>query len=222
MELPRPFDALWFILERGGPTTVQLTLMAEALALIVAVISGLALLSKLAIVRGAVRAYVEVFRGSSVLVQLFWAFYVLPFFGISLSPLMAGVLAFGINLGAYKAEVVRGAIQAVPRGQIEAAVALNMSPSLRMRRVIFPQAIRFMIAPLGNFFIQLLKLTALAFFITIPEMTFYSKNFIDLTNRPIDTWLMLLIAYFVVAYPLTLGVRWLERRQSRFYTAGGH
>ena len=100
--------------------------------------------------------YVEIFRGTSILVQLFWIFFVLPLppFNLEISPFVAGVLALGLNVGAYGAEVVRGAIQSISRGQIEAAIALNMSRGLMMRRVILPQALVRIVPPFGNLLIS--------------------------------------------------------------------
>src|SRR3546814_18898427 len=106
--------------------------------------------------------YIELFRGTSALVQLFWLFFVLPHFGLTLEPLTVAVAALGLNVGAYAAEVVRGAIDAVPRGQWEATIALNMSPIEALRRHILPPAVVAMSPPCGNLFIHLLKRTDLA------------------------------------------------------------
>ncbi len=92
-------------------------------------------------------AYIEVFRGTSALVQLFWLFFVLPHFGITLAPLNVAILTLGLNVGAYGAEVVRGAVSAVPRGQWEATVALNLTRMQALRRVVLPQAVVSMIPP---------------------------------------------------------------------------
>src|SRR3546814_9872146 len=106
-------------------------------------------------------SYIELFRGTSALVQLFWLFFVLPHFGLTLPPLTVAVVALGLNVGAYGAEVVRGAIDAVPRGQWEATIALNMSRIEALRRVILPQAVVAMSPPWGNLFNETLKATAL-------------------------------------------------------------
>lgn len=207
------------ILIRGAWITLQLTLVAAALALGVALIAGIGRMSRVWIVRFLAGTYIEVFRGTSVLVQLFWFFFALPLFGISLSPFAAGVLALGLNVGAYGAEVVRGAITSVPRGQTEAAIALNMGPGQRMTRVILPQAFVLMLPPFGNLLIELLKATALVSLITIPEMTFRGTTLQQTTGRTVEIFTWLLVLYFAVAYPLTLGVRWIERRISTFLRA---
>lgn len=219
--LPPPLDILPLVL-RGLQTTVYLTLAGAGLALLVAIIAGVARSSKFWLLRVVVGFYVELFRGTSVLVQMFWAYYVLPFFGIDLSAFAAGTLALGLNVGAYGSEIVRSSIAAVPTGQTEAAIALNMSPVKRMQRIIFPQAIRRMIPPMGNLLIELLKVTSLAAFITIPELTFEAKNLrIFAPARTTEIFTTLLLVYFAIAFVLTMGVRWLERRYSRGFV-GGH
>jgi polar amino acid transport system permease protein len=208
-----PFDLLPTML-RGVRTTIQLTLAAAALAFVVALIAGLSKLSPNRFIRIITNVYIEVFRGTSVLVQLFWIYFVLPLdpFNISVSAFQAGVLALGLNIGAYGAEVVRGAVQAVPRGQYEAAIALNMTPALRMRNVILPQALVRMLPPFGNLLIELLKATSLVSLITLSDVTFQALTLRQSVGRTQELFVLLLIIYFVIAYPLTLGVRWIESR----------
>jgi polar amino acid transport system permease protein len=200
---------------RGLWITIQLTAGGTLLALVVALIAGIARASKNRIVRTITGAYVEVFRGSSVLVQMFWIFFVLPLppFNIELTALQAGILALGLNVGAYGAEVVRGAVQAIDRGQIEASVALNMSPALMMRRVIIPQATVRMLPPFGNLMIELLKATSLVSLITLADVTFQAATLRQTVGRIPEVFGLLLVIYFLIAYPLTLGVRWLESRR---------
>lgn len=207
------------VLIRGAGITIQLTLVSAALALGMALVAGLARLSPLWPLRFVAGLYVEVFRGTSVLVQLFWFYFALPLFGIRLDAFTAGVLALGLNVGAYGAEVVRGAIRSVPKGQTEAAIALNFTPWQRMRRVILPQAFVLMLPPFGNQLIELLKATALVSLITIPEMTFQGLTLRQTTGRTNEIFLWLLVLYFAVAYPLTLGVRWIERRVGAYTRA---
>jgi polar amino acid transport system permease protein len=209
-----PFDLAPTLL-RGLSTTISLTFWGALLALVVAIFTGVLRASDNRLVSSISGIYVEVFRGSSVLVQLFWIYYVLPLdpFNISIDAFEAGVLALGLNVGAYGAEVVRGAIQAIPRGQIEAATALNMSRNLMMRRVILPQAIVRILPPFGNLLIELLKATSLVSLITLADVTFQALTLRQSVGRPTDTFLLLLLIYFLIAYPLTLGVRWLERQR---------
>jgi polar amino acid transport system permease protein len=209
-----PFDLLPPLL-RGLATTIELTVMGATLALVVALIAGVARASKYRIIRVVTSFYVEIFRGTSILVQLFWIFFVLPLppFNISLTPIQAGVLALGLNVGAYGAEVVRGAIQAIPKGQIEASTALNMSQGLMMRRVIIPQAMVRIMPPFGNLLIELLKATSLVSLITLSDVTFQALSLRQTMGRTTEVFLLILVIYFLLAYPLTLGVRWLEQRR---------
>ncbi|MDQ4077453.1 MAG: ectoine/hydroxyectoine ABC transporter permease subunit EhuC, partial [Chloroflexota bacterium] len=210
-----PFDLLPFLL-RGLRTTLEVTLFAAILALIVAIIAGAARSSDNPVVRAISGFYVEIFRGTSVLVQMFWIFFVLPRppFNLELSPFVAGVLALGLNVGAYGAEVVRGAINAVPRGQVEAAIALNFSPMQRLFRIILPQAMVRIIPPFGNLLIELLKATALVSLITLSDVTFQALSLRQTVGRTTEIFVLLLLLYFAIAYPLTLGVRWFERRRT--------
>ncbi|MGN6131989.1 MAG: amino acid ABC transporter permease, partial [Nocardioidaceae bacterium] len=147
--------------------------------------------------------------------QLFWIFYVLPQLGFKLAPLFAATVAFGLNFGAYGAEVVRGALVAVPKAQWEATVALSMSPFQRMRRVLLPQAIPEMIPPFGNLLVQVLKSSSLLYFLAITEFTFEIQELrYQLTSR-IAPYLLALVAYFVVAQLLLYVMRRWERRAAR-------
>lgn len=209
-----PFDLLPALI-RGLSVTIQLTIGGTLLALVVALIAGIARASSSRIVRTVSGIYVEIFRGSSVLVQMFWIFFVLPLppFNIELTALQAGILALGLNVGAYGAEVVRGAVQAIDRGQIEASIALNMSPALMMRRVIIPQATVRMLPPFGNLMIELLKATSLASLITLSDVTFQAASLRQTVGRIPEVFGLLLVIYFLLAFPLTLGVRWIESRR---------
>lgn len=210
-----PFDLLPTLL-RGLSTTITLTFWGALVALVVALFTGILRASENRFLRAITGIYVEVFRGTSILVQLFWIFFVLPLppFNISITAFQAGVMALGLNVGAYGAEVVRGAIQAIPRGQIEAAIALNMSRSLMMRRVILPQALVRILPPFGNLLIELLKATALVSLITLSDITFQALTLRQSVGRTTEVFILLLVIYFLIAYPLTLGVRWLERRRT--------
>jgi len=209
-----PFDLLPALV-RGLSITIQLAIGGTLLALMVALVAGVARASSNRIVRTVSGVYVEIFRGSSVLVQMFWIFFVLPLppFSIELTALQAGILALGLNVGAYGAEVVRGAVQAIDRGQIEASIALNMSPELMMRRVIIPQATVRMLPPFGNLMIELLKATSLASLITLSDVTFQAASLRQTVGRIPEIFGLLLVIYFLLAFPLTLGVRWIESRR---------
>lgn len=209
-----PFDLLPTLL-RGLAITIELTIAGGALAFVVAIIAGIARSSRYALVRGITGFYVEVFRGTSVLVQMFWIFFVLPLepFNIKLTAFQAGVVSLGLNVGAYGAEVVRGALKATPRGQIEAAIALNMTPSLRLRRVILPQAMVRILPPFGNLLIELLKATSLVSLITLGDVTLQALTLRQTVGRTPEIFGLLLVIYFLISYPFTIGIRWLESRR---------
>jgi polar amino acid transport system permease protein len=196
--------------------TIEQTILASIIAVLVAVLMGLMRLSSNVMVRGTATVYIEIFRGTSLLVQLFWIFYVLPLFGVTLEKFTAGFLAVGMNLGAYGAEVVRGAIQSVPRGQYEAALALNMSPTTRMRRIILPQALLIMLPPWGNLFIELLKGTALVALISVTDLMFEARQINGSTFLSAQTFGTALVLYYVMArFGITPLMRWLERFTAR-------
>ncbi|GGC56719.1 ectoine/hydroxyectoine ABC transporter permease subunit EhuC [Hoyosella rhizosphaerae] len=208
-------DALVAALPRivdGIIVTVQLTLGGAALALAVAVVFGISARTPNRLIRYSARTVIEVLRGTSLLVQLFWLFFVLPAFGIRLEPILVGILALGLNYGAYGAEVVRGSLNAVPKVQWEAAIALNFSPAQRMRRVIFPQAWVLMIPALANLLIHLLKGTAIATAITLQDLTFRIDRLRETTGDTFFAFGIALLIYFVLAYILTLFMHIVEAR----------
>ncbi|WP_406859379.1 ectoine/hydroxyectoine ABC transporter permease subunit EhuC [Streptomyces sp. HUAS MG47] len=195
----------------GLLVTLEATGLGAALALLVAFALGLAARSRRVLVRGASRVTVEFLRGTSLYVQLFWLFFALPMLGFRLEPLACGVLAFGLNYGAYGAEVVRGSIAAVPAAQSEAALALGMGPGLRLRRVVLPQAYVLMIPPFKNLLIQLLKATPLLSLVTVADLTFRIDQLRSATGGTAAAYLLLLLLYFGLAVLLSTGMNALER-----------
>ncbi len=210
MELGAPLDLLPPLLE-GLRVTLRLTLGGAAVGLVCALLAGFGRLSKRRLERWLATGYVELFRGTSVLVQLFWVYFALPHFGVNISALTAGVLALGLNAGAYGAEVVRGAVLGVPHGQLDAARALGFSPRQTRWRIVFPQAARAMLPPAGNLAIELLKSSSLASMITLSELTFQGQILRASTLRTAEIFGLILILYFGVAQLITYGVRRLER-----------
>lgn len=200
----------------GAVITAMQTLLAAGLAILLAVTTGLMRLSHNPVVGGVATVYIEIFRGTSLLVQLFWIFFVLPLFGVTLEKFTAGFVAVGMNLGAYGAELVRGGILSVPRGQWEAALALNMSPTHRMVRVIFPQALLNMLPPWGNLLIELLKGTALVSLIAVTDLMFEAKQINGSTFLSAQAFGTALVIYYVMArLIITPFMRWLELFMSR-------
>ncbi|NIR31390.1 MAG: ectoine/hydroxyectoine ABC transporter permease subunit EhuC [Gammaproteobacteria bacterium] len=206
---------------RGMAITGEIFVGAALVAIFFGLFIGLLRISPVWPLKWLAVAYIEIFRGTSLLVQLFWWFFVLPQFGIFLAPLVVGIFGVGMNVGGYGAEVVRGAIQAVPKAQYETATALNMSPGIRMRRVILPQAFRAMLPPWGNLLIELLKGTSLVSLITIHDLTFMGNQLNITTFRTIEVFTLVLILYFILARGvITPTVRWFERRVSRGVVRG--
>jgi polar amino acid transport system permease protein len=205
---------------QGAWLTLQITVLGCLLTVIMATLAALLRLYGAAPLRWLAVTYVEFFRGTSALVQLFWLFFVLPLFGISMDPFMVGVLGLGLNVGAYGAEVVRGAIQGVQRGQWEATTALNMTRWQALKRIILPQAFVAMIPPWGNLFIELLKSTALVSLITMSDLTFRAKTINDTTMQTIPIYTLALLIYLVMSLSITIGMRWLERASLRGMVRG--
>jgi polar amino acid transport system permease protein len=208
-------DALTELLPRlleGLGVTVRLAAGAAVIALCAAFAAGLARRSPLAWLSWPAAVYVELFRGTSALIQLYFAYFALPLLGVRIDAMTAGVWALGLNAGAYGAEVVRGAVLAVPHGQWEAARVLGLSPRRTLLHVIVPQALPRALPPLNNVLIELLKNTALASMITLSDLTFEAQTLRAATLRTTETFALLLAIYFALSLLLTWPFRGLERR----------
>ena len=197
--------------------TVELTLVVIVLSLVFALFVALAGLSHIAPLRWVVKSYVEVIRGTPLLLQLIYVYYVLPSIGIRLDAFAAGVLALTLNYSAYISEVYRGGILAIPRGQQDAAAALGMTPALAMRRIILPQAIRIVIPTLGNYFIGLFKDTALCSAVSIQELVFTAQVRAALSYQYFTLYTVVGAMYFAVSFPAARLVGYLERVTRRGY-----
>lgn len=200
---------------RGAVVTVQVSILSIILFLFMSVIAGIGRLSTRTPVRWISILYIEVFRGTSLLVILFWMFFVMPEFGVTLSPMVAGVTAIGLNFGAYGAEVVRGAISAVPKGQTEATIALNMTPFQRMRRIVLPQAIAITIPGMNNLTIELIKATALVSAVTLVDITYAAVQQNQLHYRTVEIFFITMLLYYVFAQFVRFGGEALEEYFSR-------
>lgn len=197
----------------GAKITIKVALYASILAVLVSIAAGLCRLSKLWIVRTIIGIYVELFRGTSLLVQLFWLYFALPFAGIEMPKMAAAIIAIGLNYGAYGSEIVRSAVLSIPRGQWEAAVALNLKPWQRLVHIIFPQAALRMLPPFGNLLVELIKSTSLVYFITMADLTYQAmvlrNNYIAWTT---EILVLLLLFYFALSTLVSLGIHLLERK----------
>jgi ectoine/hydroxyectoine ABC transporter, permease protein EhuC len=201
------------ILARGAGVTLQVTVLSAILALFMSLMAGLGAGSRIAAVRVLSQVYIQVFRAVSLLVLLFWVYFALPFAGLELSKLASAVLAIGLNIGAYGAEIVRSSVAAIPKGQIEATIALNLSYRQRLWRIVVPQAVARMLPPLGNLMIELLKSTSLIYFITLADLTYEAM----ILRNNYYTWTpaifgLLLIVYFLFSSCIALAFRMMERK----------
>ena len=216
-------NELFPLMLEGAWVTVQVTFFGSLLAILAALVGAFGRLSPIAPLRWVAIAYIEVFRGSSLLVQLFWLYFVLPMppFNISLSAFNVAVIGLGLNIGAYGAEVLRGAIRSVHEGQYEACQALNMTPWQRAHRIILPQALLAAIPPGTNLLIELLKNTSLVSLITLSDLAFRARQLDQATLMTMEVFGLALVMYFVLAQTINFSMRALERRLARGRMRGG-
>ena len=200
---------------RGAVVTIEVAALSFLLMTASAFAAGAAKLSPWTPVRWIATTYIEVFRGTSLLVQLFWFFFVLPEFGLTLSPMAAGVLGVGFNFGAYGAEIVRGAITAVPRGQWEAATALNLTAFRRMTRIVLPQALVVVIPPFGNLTIEMVKATSVVSAVTLVDITYASVQQNQIHYRTIEIFVVTLFLYYCFSQLIRFSLGILEERSMR-------
>jgi His/Glu/Gln/Arg/opine family amino acid ABC transporter permease subunit len=197
--------------------TVALTIVVIMLSLVFALLVALGGMSRVRPLSWPIKAYIEVARGTPLLLQLIYIYYVLPEVGVRLNSFVAGVAALTLNYSAYISEVYRGGIQAVPKGQHDAAAALGMTRVLAMRRIILPQAIRIVIPTLGNYFISLFKDTALCSVVSIQEVVFTAQILAARNFQYFTLYTIVAAMYFLVSFPAARLVGWLERRMRSGY-----
>ena len=197
----------------GAVVTVEVTAASLGLGCLLGLLVGMGRLSpRRRIIYGICTAYLTCIRGTPLLVQLFLLFFGLPQFGILLPAFMCGVLGLGIYSGAYVSEIVRGSIQSIDRGQMEAARSLGMPYRMAMRKVILPQAFVRMIPPLGNEFIALIKNSALVSLLTIDDVMHQGEKIISVSYRSLETYLVIAGIYLVLTSLTTVALRRTERR----------
>lgn len=206
----------------GAWVTAQLTFYSTLLGGFFAFAFGLGRISHNWLLKSFSVAMIEIFRGTSLLVQLFWLYFALPLVGQMLGmdwrlqPMVAGTLALSLNIGAYGAEVVRGAVQSVPLSQHEAAKALDFTPRQTLWRVTLPQSIPEMLPSFGNLAIQNLKDTALVSLISLGDMTFRAEQIRNFTQDSTTAYTLLLFMYFGMALVLSGLMVVLERSVGRW------
>lgn len=200
---------------KGAYYTVFLSLGGMFFGLLLGFGLALMRLSRLMVLRGIARIYVSFFRGTPLLVQLFMIYYGLPELGIELDPLTAALIGFSLNMGAYACEILRAAIASVDRGQWEAAASIGMTRAQIMRRAILPQAARTALPPLGNSFISLVKDTALAATIQVPELFRQAQLITARTFEIFTMYLAAALIYWILATALSYLQNRLEERVNR-------
>ncbi len=207
-------DAIQFlpILLQGVWLTILVTLGALVLSSLLGLCWALALISDIKILKVPVRCIVNVIRGIPILVQLFYIYFVLPDFGISITAFQAAIIGLGIAYSAYQAENFRSGIEAIDHGQIEAAQSIGMGWLLTMRRVILPQAFKIALPPYGNTMVMLLKDSSQASVITVAELTLQGKLLAASTFKNTSVFTLVAILYLVMSLPLMQLVSYLEKR----------
>lgn len=199
-------DAFWDILLPGLTVTIPLTAISFAIAMVIAVIVAVIQFAQVRVLRKLARFYIWVIRGTPLLVQLFVVFYGLPNVGILIEPFPAAVLVFSINEGAYAAETIRGALEAVPEGQMEAGQCVGMSYLRIMRRIVLPQALRIAFPALANSLLAMIKDTSLAANITVTEMFMATQRIVARTYEPLALYIEVGLIYLLFCTVLT----WLQ------------
>jgi polar amino acid transport system permease protein len=199
---------------------LQMTLFISATSLIFALIGGLILalfdLSRFVVLRGFSLTLGEIIRNTPILVQLLWVYYVLPIvFNIRVSSLAGILIGLSLYMAAFISEVYRAGIQAVPKGQREAAQVLGLTPAQSFMRIVLPQAIRMTLPPLASNFVQLIKFSSLGAVISVSEITRRGMELSSSTFRPLETFSFIAVVYFFICWPLAMAIRIWEGRLAR-------
>ncbi len=192
--------------------TIEISALALALGLVVAFLIAAAKMSRSFLLRAFGTAYVSLFRGTPCLIQLFVLYFGGPQVGINLEPFAAGVIGLGLNIGAYMAESIRGAVLSVDRGQTEAARSVGFGRFQTMRKVVLPQAARLMIRPLGVNAVALVKGSALVSTISVVELTYTAQRYIGSTYKPFEIFGVAAVLYMLIVYVVARIVDLLDRR----------
>ena len=210
------FEVVWEnlpIMLSGIWLTVLLSILSMALGASLGMVIALARLSQWSFLRFLAYCYTELFRTTPLLIQIVWVYYVLPLVtGITMSPFQSGLVAIGLNVAAFMAEIYRAGITSVDRGQTEASLALGMTRAQLMRRILIPQAITRMIPPIGTMWISLFKDTSLVSAIGVTELMYQARFLAVDTYRPVEIFTICAVIYFLITFPQSLGVNWLYEK----------
>jgi polar amino acid transport system permease protein len=198
----------------GVPITIAVSVTSIIFATMFALIGALGRLSRVAPIYGAATLYVSLVRGTPLIVQIFFIYSALPEFGIVLPAFVAGTFALSFNYGAYMTEIFRAGIQAIPRGQVEAAAALGMTERDTMRRVVLPQAIRIVIPAIGNEFIAMIKDSALVSFVALQELFWRARTVGSANFQSFSTLMLAALIYWLLTIVFSLVQERLEKRMA--------
>ena len=213
------FSFLWayrWLILTGLGVTIAYTVGTIFLGLVIGLVTGLLRLSRNPMITAPLVAYVEIFRCTPLLVQIVWFYYALPVvLGIDIPAHVAAVLVLSLYTGAFYAEIIRGGVNSIERGQWDAARAIGMRGRQVMRHVILPQAVKRMIPPFMNQSIIQLKNTSLVSTIAVADLLYQGTIITAATYRPLEVYTMVAIIYFLVLFPLTLAAQQVERRLAR-------
>ena len=197
----------------GTVTTILLTVATMAIAVPCGMLVAILRLYGWAPLRATATAYVELFRNLPLILVVFWAFYVLPILtGVGLSPLATGLAALALNVTAYNAETFRAGINSIRRGQVEAAMAIGMSRTQALRRVVVPQALRRILPVLASTWVSLFKDTSLVSVIAVSELAYVSMQIRSQTFRVLEMLTAMAAIYWLLGYPQAKLVDWIQRR----------
>lgn len=206
---------------KGAIITIIVTIFSTLLMYVASFVAAIGRISDSFIIRWVSTVYIELFRGVSLLVILFWLFFVLPEFGITLSPMLTAILGIGLNFGAYGAEIVRGAINSIPTGQWEACTALNISYFRCLISIVLPQAMIVAIPAFSNSMIELLKGTALVSAVTLADLTYASVQQNQLHYRTIEIFGVTLLIYYFFAQIIRFSMEFLESKSTKHLQGRG-
>jgi cystine transport system permease protein len=205
----------WFVLE-GLKYTVVITIITISIGLFIGLLVALMRMSSTKVLRYPARAYISIIRGTPLLVQLFILYFGLPVIGINLTPFIAAIIGLSLNVGGYAAEIFRGALLSIPKGQWEAAYALNMTYGQALRKVVMPQAMRVALPALANTLLSLVKDTSLVSMITVPEMLYQAKIIGGREFDYLTMYILVAIFYWIVCTILAWVQDRLEDRYGKF------
>ncbi|CAN7274024.1 amino acid ABC transporter permease [Pararhizobium sp. LjRoot238] len=198
----------------GLIVTLELTIAANIIGIVCGFLLALLIMSRIALIRLPAMLFVEFFRCTPAVVQIVWFFYCVPMlFNVFLGSMTMGILALGFNLMAFNAEAYRAAIQAVPREQLDAGIALGLNPLQRVLYIVLPTAFRASIPVLLTNGIVIFQQSALVAIVAVQDLMYQGKTLATETYRPIETFTVVALIYFAVSFPVTQIVGYLERRR---------